>query len=112
MQLSPQASVPRVTAPESSSALAAELITTLDRTLRIVRTPMIDAVARLDTCGQSWVLYLDSACAPEDQCWALLDVLRVLELGLAATQWAIPAPRLRLLGDINSAAEPVPGTAG
>ncbi|MDT7700304.1 MAG: hypothetical protein QOJ30_2629 [Pseudonocardiales bacterium] len=98
MRLNAQVSVPDVT-PASSSALADELVTTLGQTLRIVKTPMIDAVARLDTCGPNWVLYLDSTCPPEDQCWALHDVLRVLELGLTATRWAIPAPHLRLLGD-------------
>ena len=111
MQLDAQVSVPHV-APESSCGQTAELVRTLGRALHVVKTPMVDAVARLDTCGSNWVLYLDSGCPPEDQCWALLDVLRVLELGLAATRWAIPAPRLKLLGDCSAADEPTPRTAG
>ncbi|MCW0214027.1 MAG: hypothetical protein OJJ54_11770 [Pseudonocardia sp.] len=98
MQLDPHTPAPHSPPSRQPSALAEELLVLLGRSLRIVTTPMPDAVARLDTGGSSWVLYLDSTCPAEDQCWALLDVLRVLELGSTATHSAIPAPRLRLPG--------------
>jgi hypothetical protein len=61
VQLDAQVSVPHVAA-ESSCGQTAELVRTLGRALHVVKTPMVDAVARLDTCGPNWVLYLDSGC--------------------------------------------------
>lgn len=78
-----------------SPAAADVLVGELQSMLRIVYTPLSDVVARLDTTGRQWVLFLDSDSPTEDQCWAMLDVLRVLVQGSGATAWAIPAPRLR-----------------
>lgn len=83
----------------SSFDNAAELVATLRRILHVAHIPMHDVVARLDTSGQEWVLYLDSDSPPGDQCWAMFDVLRVLIAGLEAAEWAIPTPRLHLVRD-------------
>lgn len=85
--------------PASPPAPADELIALLARTLRVVTTPMVDAVARLDICGPRRVLYLDSGSSTEDLRWALDDVLRVVRGGPGAARWATPAPRLRLVAD-------------
>src|ERR1700712_4362059 len=45
-------------------------------------------VAVLDTTTPAWVLNLDSGSSADDQCWALLDVLRVLAFGPDAAEWA------------------------
>lgn len=55
-------------------------------------------VARLNMSQPEWVLYLGSESPPEDQCWALLDVLTILVHG-ADPAPALPAPRLHLVPD-------------
>ena len=59
--------------------------------------PMVDLVARLDTTTSTWVLTLDPDSPPEDQCWAMIDVLRVLTSGADAAQYGTSVPRLRLV---------------
>ena len=104
----------------SSSAAANVLVSGLRNLLHVVYTPMHDTVASLDTSPQKWVLHLDSDSPAEDHCWAMFDVLRILILGAQEAEWAIPAPRLRLLpagtddrhGTTDSApvrVEPTPG---
>ncbi len=75
------------------------LVASLGSLVHVVFTPMPDVVARLDTGGRVTVLHLDSDSPPEDHRWALWEVLRFLALGLAATDAAVPVPRLRLVGD-------------
>jgi hypothetical protein len=65
--------------------------------LHIMEIPMRDAVARLDTCGPEPVLYLDLHSPPEDQLWAMRDVLRILHDGPEAGRHAIPTPNLHLI---------------
>jgi hypothetical protein len=75
--------------PAAAEVLASGLSTMLD----IVRTPLCDAVARLDTSVERWVLYLDSDSPAEDHCWAMLGVLDVLVLGVHAVTDTAPTPR-------------------
>lgn len=71
------------------------------RSLRVLLTvsvrPLAHAVARLDTTTTPWVLYLDSDSSDQDQCWAMVDVLRVLTLGPLAAEAAVHVPLLRLV---------------
>ncbi|MCO1655522.1 hypothetical protein [Pseudonocardia humida] len=83
----------------TTSADVRALIAGLGSAIHVVFTPMPDVVARLDTTGPVKVLYLDRDSPPEDHRWALWEVLRFLALGLAATDAAVPAPRLRLVRD-------------
>jgi hypothetical protein len=75
------------------------LVGSLQSVVHVVFTPMSDVVARLDTSGPTKVLYLDCDSPPEDHCWALWEVLRSLALGPAAAGAAVPAPRMRLVGE-------------
>lgn len=75
------------------------LVVSLESWIHVVFTPMSDVVARLDTTGRMKVLYLDCDSPPEDHCWAIWEVLRFLALGPAAVGAAIPAPRMRLVGE-------------
>lgn len=81
----------------SSSAAAQVMAYGLCRLVEVVYTPMPDVVARLDPADHGWVLTLDSDSPPEDHCWAMVDVLKLLTLGPSATEWAVPAARLRLV---------------
>lgn len=81
----------------SSWAAAEVMAHGLCRLLEVVYAPMPDVVARLDPTAHGWVLTLDSDSPAEDQCWAMVDVLKVLTLGPNATEWAVPAARLRLV---------------
>jgi hypothetical protein len=83
----------------SSPAAAAALVDGLRGMLHVSYVPLHEAVARLDTCSPEWVLYLDSDSPPEDHCWAMLDVLRVLTLGAGAAGSATPVARLRAVRD-------------
>jgi hypothetical protein len=69
--------------------------------LHVVYQPMDDLVARLDASGTEWVLHLDAGSPPEDHCWAMTDVLRIVLLGVDAAGSARPVsrPRLRLVRD-------------
>ena len=82
----------------ASHDLTAEiLIGGLRNTFDVIYTPLSCSVARLDTTGTRWLLYLDSESPVEDHCWALLDLARVLLLRLDATELdsAVNAPHLR-----------------
>ncbi len=81
-----------------SSAVALALIEGLNSMLTVTYVPLRGNVARLDTTNPVWVLEVDSESSPEDQCWALIDVLRVLSCGAQAAQFARASPRLRLVG--------------
>ncbi|WP_345419707.1 hypothetical protein [Pseudonocardia xishanensis] len=65
--------------------------------LHVMEIPMRDAVARLDTRGPQPVLYIDMHSPPEDQMWAMQDVLRILHNGPDAGRHAIPTPNLHLI---------------
>lgn len=84
----------------SSPAAAGVLARGLSNVVRIIRTPMPDTVARLDTSVGRWVLYLDSDSPPEDLCWAMLGVLAVLVHGRDTSSSARPVTHLRLLPDV------------
>lgn len=72
------------------------------RTLHLRYVAMPDTVARLDTTHPEWVLYLDTDSPAEDHCWAMLDVWRIVTLGLHAAHSATPSrPLLRLVRDDN-----------
>lgn len=88
--------VPPVTGPTTTADVQA-LVSRVRGAIRVVLTPMPDVVARLDTTGRVKVVYLDCDSPPEDQCWALREVIRVLALGPAASGAAVPAPRMRLV---------------
>ena len=75
------------------------LVEGLETSIHVVFTPLSDVVARLDTTGDTKVLYLDCDSPPEDHCWALREVLGLLALGPDAVGAAVPAPRMRLVGE-------------
>ena len=81
----------------SRSAGALALLRSLRVLLTVSVQPLPLVVARLDTTATPWVLYLDSDSSDQDQCWAMIDVLRVLTLGLPAAESAVHAPPLRLV---------------
>lgn len=87
---------PRAAMDDGAGAVDA-LRTRLLDIVHISETPMRDAVARLDTRGSEPVLYLDPNSPPEDQVWAMRDVLRILHDGPEAGQHAIPTPNLHLI---------------
>ena len=78
-------------------ALAHALLSSLRVLLTVSFQPLALVVARLDTTSAPWVLYLDSDSSEQDQCWAMIDVLRVLTLGVPAARSAVHAPLLRLV---------------
>jgi hypothetical protein len=82
--------------PYRTSRLTAEILAAgLCRLVDVVRVPLVDVVARLDPAadGGRPTLYLDSGSGPGDQCWAMLDVLRVLSDGPDAALDARPVLR-------------------
>jgi hypothetical protein len=87
----------------SSPGAAEVLADSLSQMLNVVHTPMPDTVARLDTSSDCWVLYLDSGSPPDDLCWAMLDVLRVLVHGAHTTTRARPVAHLRLVPETGYA---------
>ncbi len=92
---------------------AAALVRGLRTMIDVSFVPLQDAVARLDTCAPTWVLYLDSDSPADDHCWAMLDVLRVLTLGPEAAVSAVPAPRLHLIiTDAATSSLPAPRRDG
>jgi len=80
-----------------SSAAALALVEGLSSMLTVTYTPLIGNVAQLDTTTAVWLLELDSGSPPEDQCWAMIDVLLVLSLGPQRAEFARARPRLRLV---------------
>ncbi len=82
----------------TSSAAAEALAGGLGNILHVVYTPLRDAVASLDTSQERWMLYLDSDSPAEDHCWAMLDVLGLLVLGMSSSTEAVRAAPLRLVG--------------
>ena len=80
-----------------SSAAALALVEGLSSMLTVTYTPLTGNVAQLDTTTAVWLLELDSGSPPEDQCWAMIDVLLVLSLGPRRAEFAQAIPRLRLV---------------
>ena len=70
------------------TASARALVDGLRSVLAVSYVPLAGLVAVLDTTTTAWVLSLDSGSSAEDQCWALLDVLKVLSLGVDAAEGA------------------------
>jgi hypothetical protein len=85
----------RTCAPCSASADV--LVEGLRSILAVSYVPLTGLVAVLDTTTPAWVLNLDSGSSADDQCRALLDVLKVLTLGLDASEWARSVPALRVV---------------
>ena len=83
----------------STAAAADVLISGLRTILTVCFVPLIDSVARLDTTTATWVLYLDSDSPVQDHCWAMIDVLKILTLGVHAAESATHTPRLVLVRD-------------
>jgi hypothetical protein len=82
--------------PFRTSALTAEvLVAGLCRLVEVVSVPLVDVVARLEPADGNGrpTLYLDAGSPPGDQCWAMLDVLRVLSDGPDAALDARPVLR-------------------
>jgi hypothetical protein len=80
-----------------SSAAAQALVEGLRSMLTVTYAPLTANVAQLDTTSAVWLLELDSGSPPEDQCWAMIDVLLVLSLGPQKAEFAQVGPRLRLV---------------
>jgi hypothetical protein len=78
-----------------SSVAALALVKRLSSMLTVTYVPLRGNVARLDTTNPVWLLEVDPDSSTEDQCWALIDVLRVLSRGAEAAQFAQVSPRLR-----------------
>lgn len=96
---------PDTAAPSRVTALTvpAQRGSSVSRTLHLRYLCMPHTVARLDTTGPEWVLYLDTDSPAEDHCWAMLDVLRIVTLGPhAAPSTTPPPPLLRLVRDDNT----------
>lgn len=85
------------TMADDAGAVAHALRVRLLGLLDVVEIPMRDAVARLDARGPEPVLYIDVHSPPEDQMWAMQDVLRILHSGPDAGRHAIPTPNLNLV---------------
>jgi hypothetical protein len=81
----------------SRSVDALALLRSLRVLLTVTVRPLAHVVARLDTTSTPWVLDLDSDSSDQDQCWAMVDVLRVLTLGPPSARSAVPVPLLRLV---------------
>jgi hypothetical protein len=79
------------------SASAHVLVEGLRSLLAVSYVPLTGLVAVLDTTAPAWVLNVDSGSSADDQCWALLDVLRVLAFGVDAAEWARSVPALRVV---------------
>ena len=79
------------------SASAHVLVEGLRSVLAVSYVPLAGLVAVLDTTTPAWVLNLDSGSSADDQCWALLDVLRVLAFGPDAAEWATSVPGLSVV---------------
>jgi hypothetical protein len=77
---------PELAPPGSAAALL--LIDDLRAVLTVTYVPLADTVAVLDTTTSSWFLDLDSNSSVEDHCWAMTDVLRVLNGGAPAAEHA------------------------
>jgi hypothetical protein len=97
-------------APRSSTASRA-LITGLRATITVSYRPLTSVVARLDTTSTPWALHLDSGSPAQDHCWAMIDVLRILTLGVQAAESARHAPMLRLVRPGGSDSPTVPAAA-
>jgi hypothetical protein len=80
-----------------SSSAARVLVTSLRTVLTVSFVPLAGNVAQLDTTTPDWLLELDSGSSAEDQCWAMIDVLRVLSFGVEGAEFARETPRLRLV---------------
>jgi hypothetical protein len=83
----------------SSSAVVLALVAGLSSVLTVTYVPLRGNVARLDTTTPVWLLEVDSDSSTEHQCWALIDVLRVLSSGAESAQFAQASPRLRLVAN-------------
>ena len=81
------------------SASAQVLVEGLRAVLAVSYVPLTGLVAVLDTTTPAWVLNLDSGSSADDQCWALLDVLRILAFGVAAAESARIVPGLCVVED-------------
>ncbi len=86
-----------MTTPGSAAALV--LAAGLRTMLTVSFVPLGGNVALLDTTTPAWLLEVDSGSSAEDQCWAMLDVLRVVSFGAQAAEFAQAAPRLRLVAN-------------
>lgn len=73
------------------------LVTALRTMLTVTYLPLATNIARLDTTTSAWLLELDSDSSAEDQCVAMIDVLKIMNSGVPAAEFAVPAPRLRLV---------------
>jgi hypothetical protein len=87
---------------ERSCRCAAEsvLVSSLRSVLTISYAPLPGNVALLDTTTRDWTLELDSDSSAQDHCWAMIDVLKVLNFGVQAAEFAKISPRLRLVGGV------------
>ena len=84
----------------TGSATSADvLVSDLRRLIEVSYLPLQGVVARLDGSASGWVLYLDSDSPAEDHYWAMLDVIRVLVLGVDAAVSAVHTAPLRLIQD-------------
>ncbi len=81
----------------SSPAAAEEMARGLCGLIEVVYTSLDDVVARLDQTPRGWLLTLDIDSPPEDHCWAMVDVLKMLALGPGAVERAVPARALRVV---------------
>jgi hypothetical protein len=80
-----------------SSIAAHAMIEGLRSMITVTYAPLTGNVAQLDTTTPVWRLELDSDSPPEDQCWAMIDVLLVLSLGAQRAEFAQVRPHLRLV---------------
>jgi hypothetical protein len=80
-----------------SSAAAHVMVAGLRTMITVNFVALPDNVAQLDTTSPLWLLELDSGSSTVDQCWAMIDVLRVLSHGVDAAEFAHQRPRLRLV---------------
>ena len=80
-----------------NSAAARALVTSLRTVLTVASCPWRGTSPDWTPPRPDWLLELDSGSSAEDQCWAMIDVLRVLSFGVEAAEFAHETPRLRLV---------------
>lgn len=80
-----------------TSAAAEELVDGVRTLADVVYLPMQDSVARMEWTEHGWVLYVDVDSPPEDRCWAMSGVLRLLASGSAEPVCSVPRQGIRLV---------------
>lgn len=88
MSVPPRIAPPAPNPPTLDCRSSQVLVDGLRSVVNIAYAPLAQVVARLDTTRPIWVLTLDTDSPAEDHCWAMIDVLKVLNRGQFAADYA------------------------